>query len=257
VSVQSTPHTASTTAIAGIDLVGCVVADFQRSLAFYRDTLGMAPSMVAEGGAEFHLPDGTTFGLWQPPESEGMKPHFSVMFTVADAAGAAEHIRERGGTIEGPFESPVCHMAIGKDPDDNSVIVHQKKTRDEHKPSSQARTLTTIHGIDLAGFFATDPDRAIAFYRDTLGLAPTNITPGRGSEFELADGSTFGVWSMPNTPPGGFVMFAVDDARAKAAELRSRDMQLTDVVETPNCFMAWGPDPEGNSVIIHQRKRHG
>ena len=253
-SVQSTSTAA--TAITGTDLVGCTVADFQKSLAFYRDTLGMEPSVVAESGAEFHLPDGTTFGLWQPPESEGMKPSFSVMFSVADAAGATQAIRERGGTISDLFESPVCYMAMGTDSEGNGVIVHQKKTRDEHKPSGQARTLTTIHGIDLAGFFATDPERAIAFYRDTLGLTPTEITPGRGSEFALEDGSTFGVWSMPNTPPGGFVMFAVDDARAKAAELRSRGMQLTDVLETPNCFMAWGPDPEGNSVIIHQRKAH-
>ena len=255
-SVQSTPHTAST-AIAGTDLIGCVVADFQKSLAFYRDTLGMAPSVVAEGGAEFHLPDGTTFGLWQPPESEGMEPHFSVMFAVADAAGAVEQIRERGGAFSEPFESQVCYMAMGKDSEGNGVIVHQKKTRDEHKPSGQARTLTTINGIDIAGYFVSDPQRAIDFYRDVLGLTPTQITQGRGSEFELADGSTFGVWSMPDQRRGGFVMFAVDDVRAKAAELRTRGMQLSEITETPNCLMAFGPDPEGNGVIIHQRKVHG
>jgi len=256
VSVQSTPLTAS--AIAGTDLVGCTVADLQKSLAFYRDTLGMEPSVVSENGAEFHLLDGTTFGLWQPPESEGMEPGFGVMFSVADAAGAVRAIRERGGTISDPFESPVCYMAMGKDSEGNGVIVHQKKTRDEHKPSAQARTLTTIVGIDLAGYFTEDPARALSFYRDTLGLVPTDIdAEGRGGEFELADGSTFGLWSMPNTPPGGFVMFAVDDARAKAAELRSRDVKLSDIVETPDCFMAWGPDPEGNAVIIHQRKVHG
>ena len=254
-SVQST--SAAATAIAGTDLVGCTVPDLQKSLAFYRDTLGMETSVVNESGAEFHLPDGTTFGLWQPPESEDFEYGFAVMFTVADAAGAVAAIRERGGTISDPFESPVCYMAIGKDSEGNGVIVHQKKARDEHRPSGQPRTLTTINGIDIAGFFASNPERAIAFYRDTLGLRPTEITPGRGSEFELADGSTFGVWSMPNTPPGGFVMFAVDDVRAKAAELRSRGLQLSEVLETPNCFMAWGPDPEGNSVIIHQRKVNG
>jgi predicted enzyme related to lactoylglutathione lyase len=256
VSVQSSSTTAAT-AITGTDLAGCTVADFQKSLAFYRDTLGMEPSVVAEGGAEFHLPDGTTFGLWQPPESEGMKPGFSVMFSVADAAGAVAAIRERGGTVSDSFESPVCFMAMGNDSEGNGVIVHQKKARDEHKPSGQARTLTTINGIDIAGFFATDPERAIAFYRDILGLTPTAITPGRGGEFELADGSTFGIWSLHNTPPGGFVMFAVADARAKAAELRSRDMQLSEILETPNCFMASGADPEGNTIIIHQRKVHG
>lgn len=253
-SVQSTRHT-STTAIAGIDLVGCVVADFQKSLAFYRDALGMAPSVVAESGAEFHLPDGSTFGLWQPPESEGMKPHFSVMFAVADAAGAAEQIRERGGAVSEPFESQVCYMAMGKDSEGNGVIVHQKKSKDEHRPSGQARTLTTINGIDLSGYLVSDPDRATAYYRDILGLAPTEIDEqGRGAEFELADGQAFGVWCMPDKREGGFVMFAVDSVRAKAAELRSRGVELSEVLEMPDCLMAFGPDPEGNAVIIHQRK---
>jgi predicted enzyme related to lactoylglutathione lyase len=256
VSVQSTATAAA--AIAGTDLVGCTVPDLQKSLAFYRDTLGMQPSVVSENGAEFHLPDGTTFGLWQPPESEGMEHGFAVMFAVADAAGAVEAIRARGGAISDPFESPVCYMAMGKDSEGHGVIVHQKKARDEHRPSGQARTLTTIHGIDIAGYLVTDAQRAIAFYRDTLGLQPTDIDEqGRGAEFELADGSTFGIWSMPDTPPGGFVMFAVDDVRAKAAELRSRDVPLSEILEFPNCLMAFGADPEGNGVVIHQRKANG
>jgi len=170
VSVQST--SAAATAIAGTDLVGCTVPDLQKSLAFYRDTLGMEPSVVNESGAEFHLPDGTTFGLWQPPESEDFEYGFAVMFTVADAAGAVAAIRERGGTISDPFESPVCYMAIGKDSEGNGVIVHQKKARDEHRPSGQPRTLTTINGIDIAGFFASNPERAIAFIAIRSACAP-------------------------------------------------------------------------------------
>lgn len=169
-SVQSSSTTA--TAITGTDLAGCTVADFQKSLAFYRDTLGMEPSVVAEGGAEFHLPDGTTFGLWQPPESEGMKPGFSVMFSVADAAGAVAAIRERGGTVSDPFESPVCFMAMGNDSEGNGVIVHQKKARDEHKPSGQARTLTTINGIDIAGFLPRTPSERLRFIATSLASRP-------------------------------------------------------------------------------------
>jgi predicted enzyme related to lactoylglutathione lyase len=256
VSVQSTPRAAS--AVAGTDLAGVTVRDLQKALVFYRDTLGMPPSVVSENGAEFHLPDGTTFGIWQPPESDAMEPGFSVMFAVGDAATSVDVIRERGGAISDPFESPVCHMAMGQDSEGNGVIVHQKKAKDEHKPSGQARTLTTINGIDIAGYMVTDPQRAIAYYRDVLGLTPTDIDEeGRGAEFELADGSTFGVWMMPDKSQGGFVMFAVDSVRAKAAELRSRGVELSEVIESPNCLMAFGPDPEGNAVIIHQRKGNG
>jgi predicted enzyme related to lactoylglutathione lyase len=255
VSVQSTPRAAS--AVTGTDLAGVTVRDLQKALVFYRDTLGMQPSVVSENGAEFHLPDGTTFGIWQPDGDE-MAPGFGVMFAVGDAAASVNAIRERGGQISDPFESTVCYMAMGHDSEGNGVIVHQKKTKDEHKPSGQARTLTTIHGIDLAGYMVSDPQAATAYYRDVLGLTPTDIDEeGRGAEFELADGSTFGVWMMPDKSTGGFVMFAVDSVRAKAAELRSRGVELSDVIETPNCLMAFGPDPEGNAVIIHQRKGDG
>jgi predicted enzyme related to lactoylglutathione lyase len=254
VSVQSTP--VSATAIAGFDLFGATVRDLQKSLAFYRGALGLVPSVESENGVEFHLPDGSTFGLWQPAEGE-MPPGMGPMFAVGDAAGAVKAIRERGGELSDPFESPVCYMAMGKDAEGNPIIVHQKKSRDPHNPPNQARTLTSINGIDLAGYFVVDPPAALAFYRDVLGLTPTDIDEeGRGSEFELADGQTFGVWSTPEGDKGGFVMFAVNDVRAKLAELKSRGVNFSDVWDGPNCAMAFGPDPEGNSVVIHQRKVH-
>ncbi len=253
-SVQSTPVSATT--IAGFDLVGVTVRDLQKSLAFYRDTLGLVPSVQSENGVEFHLADGSTFGLWQPPEGS-MKPGTSVMFTVADAAGAAQAVRDRGGEISEPMESPVCFMAIGQDAEGNPIILHQKKSADPHLAPNLARTLTSINGIDLAGYLVADPPAAITYYRDVLGLTPTDIDEeGRGSEFDLADGTTFGVWRTPEVQQGGFVMFAVGDVRAKLAELRSRGVTFSEVMDGPVCAMAFGPDPEGNSVIIHQRKVH-
>jgi len=255
-STQTTPL--SSTTIVGLDLVGATVANLKTSLEFYRDALGLIPAGESESGAEFHFPDGSTFGLWQPGESDGIKPGFSVMFKVGDVAEASKTARERGAQISERMESPVCFMAMGSDPEGNGVILHQRKSVDPHRPPEQTHTPTTIHGIDLAGYLVEDPQREVAFYRDVLGMTPTDVDEqGRGAEFELADGSTFGVWHMPNGQRGGFVMFAVDDARAKAEELRARGITLTDITETPVCFMAWGPDPEGNGVIIHQRKAHG
>ncbi|HEX8806346.1 MAG TPA: VOC family protein [Candidatus Aquilonibacter sp.] len=251
-SVQSTP--ASATAVAGFDLFGATVRDLQKSLAFYRDALGLIPTVESENGVEFHLPDGSTFGLWQPDGDE-MPAGMGPMFAVADATGAAKEIRERGGDIADPFESPVCYMAMSKDAEGNPIIIHQKKSPDPHNPPKQARTLTSINGIDLAGYLVEDPQAQIAFYRDVLGMTPTDIDDqGRGAEFDLADGQTFGVWRTPEVDKGGFVMFAVNDVRAKAAELRSRDVEFSEVEDTPVCAMAFGLDPEGNCVVIHQRK---
>ena len=124
--------------------------------------------------------------------------------------------------------------------------------------AQQTTTGTTITGIDMAGYLVTDPARAIAFYRDRLGLQPTELdAEGRGAEFTLPDGSTFGVWRDPEAPSsGGFVMFTVGDAKATVAALRERGVGISDPMETPVCFMAFGDDPDGNGFIVHQRKTY-
>jgi predicted enzyme related to lactoylglutathione lyase len=115
-----------------------------------------------------------------------------------------------------------------------------------------------INGIDLSAYLVKDPEREIAFYRDVLGMTPTVIDDqGRGAEFTLPDGSTFGVWKPDDAATGGAIMFAVDDARAAVEHYRARGLQLSDVMESPVCHMAFGTDPEGNAIIIHQRKNRG
>ncbi len=113
-----------------------------------------------------------------------------------------------------------------------------------------------ITGIDMAAYLVSDPQRAIAFYRDVLGLTPTEIDEqARGAEFTLADGSTFGVWNPGGGPSsGGTIMFKVGDAQAAVARFRERGLELSDPMETPVCFMSFGSDPDGNGIIIHQRK---
>jgi len=112
-----------------------------------------------------------------------------------------------------------------------------------------------ITGIDINAYLVKDPQAAIAFYRDVLGMTPTEIDDqGRGAEFTLADGSTFGVWKPDDAATGGAIMFAVPDAKAAVEHYRGRGLELSDVMESPVCFMAFGQDPEGNAIIIHQRK---
>lgn len=122
---------------------------------------------------------------------------------------------------------------------------------------SEVKTKTsTIIGIDIASYLVKDPQRAIAFYRDVLGMTPTEIDEsGRGAEFTLADGSTFGVWKPDEgSTSGGAMMFAVADAAAAVEEFRAKGLALSPLQESPVCFMAFGADPEGNPIIIHQRK---
>ena len=113
----------------------------------------------------------------------------------------------------------------------------------------------TVTGIDISGYLVKDPQAAVAFYRDKLGLEPTGVDDeGRGAEFILPDGTTFGVWKPEDGATGGFVMFAVGDINAARTECRARGLELSDVTETPVCLMAFAQDPEGNGIIVHQRK---
>jgi predicted enzyme related to lactoylglutathione lyase len=120
---------------------------------------------------------------------------------------------------------------------------------------TQNASKAMVTGIDIAAYLVRDPQKAIAFYRDVLGMTPTEIDDeGRGAEFTLSDGSTFGVCKPEDGETGGAMMFAVEDAKAAVEYYRGRGLKLSDIMESPVCFMAFGEDPEGNAIIIHQRK---
>jgi len=116
-----------------------------------------------------------------------------------------------------------------------------------------------ITGMDLSGYMVKDAPRAIAFYRDVLGLEPVMLYPNdRGAEYELADGTTFGLWGgggavMPFQPSNG-ILFAVDDLDAAVAAVKARGIPVHMQRETPACFMAMISDTEGNLVTLHKRK---
>jgi predicted enzyme related to lactoylglutathione lyase len=113
--------------IVGIDLAALLVSDPQRSIAFYRDVLGMTPTAEQARGAEFTLPDGTTFGVWR---DENATSGSVMMFAVDDIDEAVARFRKNGATLTDPVETLVCHMAFGKDPDGNGFVIHKRKVRD-------------------------------------------------------------------------------------------------------------------------------
>lgn len=129
------------------------------------------------------------------------------------------------------------------------------KQAEEH----QAKRGFAVTGMDLSGYMVKDAPRAIAFYRDALGLEPTRLYPqDRGAEYDLPDGTTFGLWGggggfMPFQPSNG-ILFAVDDLDAAVSDLRARGIAVQREHETPNCRMAVFNDSEGNSVFLHKRK---
>ena len=111
--------------------------------------------------------------------------------------------------------------------------------------------------VDFVSCNVTDMARAEAFYRDVLGLdvaIPWGGPGRRFPEFE-AGGTTFSLTSLPQLPGGAIVALAVDDARAVVEELRGKGVQIVmEPLETRVCYMALIADPDGNQILIHQRK---
>ncbi|GAC1499466.1 MAG: VOC family protein [Vulcanimicrobiaceae bacterium] len=113
--------------IHGIDIHTYLVKDASRAISFWRDTMGLTPSWQSEQGAEFELPDGSTFGLWKMDDDSWM-PGNGVMFAVADVHAASARFRDRGVRIDEHIEeTPVCHMAFAQDSEGNAFMLHQRK----------------------------------------------------------------------------------------------------------------------------------
>jgi predicted enzyme related to lactoylglutathione lyase len=113
--------------------------------------------------------------------------------------------------------------------------------------------------VDFVSYTVNDMDRAEAFYRDVLGL---DVTTPRGKPdtrangfMELeAGGTVIGLTAMP-PHPNAIVALAVDDVGAAVEELRGKGVPIAmEPIETPDCYMAAVADPDGNQILIHQRK---
>ncbi len=125
--------------------------------------------------------------------------------------------------------------------------------------ATHAAAQIAITGIDLSGYMIKDAARAISFYRDLFGLEPAIVYPdNRGAEFDLPDGTTFGLWGgggkvMPFQPSNG-ILFGVEDLDAALATLANRGIAVFYQTETPSCRMAMIHDTEGNCITLHARK---
>ena len=112
--------------ITGVDLFEFAVRDAAKTVAFYRDVLGLEPTEEDEQGAEFTFADGTTFAIWQP-DSDDYPLDAGIMFAVADIDTAVEHFRARGADLGEIRETRVCFMSFGRDPEGNRFVIHQRK----------------------------------------------------------------------------------------------------------------------------------
>jgi predicted enzyme related to lactoylglutathione lyase len=117
--------------VRAADFFGYTVSDLDRSNAFYRDVLGLKPSMIADSWAEYDL-NNVTLSIFVSPESprkgENANPGGgSIALAVPDVAAAVAELRGKGvPVVLETMEFPSCHTAMIADPDGNRIYLHHR-----------------------------------------------------------------------------------------------------------------------------------
>ncbi len=101
-----------------------------RSRAFYEGLLGLVPGDDFQGAWQEYDVGGTTFAIssmiveFVKPGTQG-----SVAFEVGDLKSLVQDLKAKGVQFNSDeiMESPVCWMAFARDPDGNTVSLHQLK----------------------------------------------------------------------------------------------------------------------------------
>lgn len=118
--------------------------------------------------------------------------------------------------------------------------------------------MSMIKEVAFVAIAVSDPERARKFYQETLELKPaTTALGGAWVEYELG-AVTIGVGCHPAWQPsrdGTTVAFEVEEIDAAINQLKERGVAFDlDKTETPVCWMAQFRDPDGNKLLVHQRK---
>jgi catechol 2,3-dioxygenase-like lactoylglutathione lyase family enzyme len=112
----------------------------------------------------------------------------------------------------------------------------------------------TVERVDFITIPTRDPERARAWYRETLGLPsdannPDELTAGQLT-LTFWEPEKEGIEFTPSI--GGFALRVADVDLAKG-ELESRGVEFVGAEDTGVCKMAVCRDPDGNAIILHRR----
>lgn len=114
----------------------------------------------------------------------------------------------------------------------------------------------SVRTIAFTMYPVSDMTRALAFYRDGLGLPPGELQSDMWVEFEVA-GGTFGVGTFEQVGKLGSAQslaLEVDDLPAFRAKLAERGIEAGEPHDLAHCRISVVRDPDGNQIWLHQAK---
>jgi catechol 2,3-dioxygenase-like lactoylglutathione lyase family enzyme len=111
-----------------------------------------------------------------------------------------------------------------------------------------------VEAVDFVSVATRDVDRAVAWYREVLGLPESEYS---GGEVETPN-VTLSFWNPeshgePFVPNEAGVAFRVEDVAAAVEEARAAGAEVIGVDDTGVCHMGFVRDPDGNVLILHRR----
>jgi predicted enzyme related to lactoylglutathione lyase len=113
-----------------------------------------------------------------------------------------------------------------------------------------------IEEIAFIAYAVRDVPRAVAFYRDALGLELGEPFNEEYVEFNVG-GTAFAVdGSPPGYEPGTCtgVNFEVADIAAVRERLVLHGAEVSEIHEFPTCSVCFARDPDGNRFALHRRR---
>jgi len=118
--------------IGRLGLVMLIVSDMSRSVAFYRDVLGLEVEYESEAWSQVEA-GGVSIGLHHAVEGVPLNPAggAELSFYVDDASAAVAAVRERGAEIaqEPKQEEFGGVLAVVKDPDGYPIQLFEQERR--------------------------------------------------------------------------------------------------------------------------------
>jgi catechol 2,3-dioxygenase-like lactoylglutathione lyase family enzyme len=109
--------------------------------------------------------------------------------------------------------------------------------------------------VDFVSVPTRDTARAVAWYRDVLGLPESDVTEGEVEASNL----TFSFWEperegLPFVANEAGVALRVADVAAARAELEAKGVEfIAETWDSGVCHFAAFRDPDGNALILHRR----
>lgn len=113
--------------IKDVAFVAYAVSDVPKSVAFYRDVVGLSPGKAFNAAyVEFNV-GSTAFAVDGEPAGYAPGSCSGVAFEVDDVDAVRERLARHGAAVSEVYDFPACWICFAQDPDGNRFAIHRRK----------------------------------------------------------------------------------------------------------------------------------